>query len=618
MSKLSINSNIASLNAQRRFADSTSSLQKTFERLSSGLRINKASDDAAGLSISESLNVDARVANQAIRNVNDGISLLNVADSATNSLKNILTRMRELSTQASNGTMSDRQRSALDTENQALIIEYNRILDTTAFNGISLFSSGNQSIQIQAGYGSDGTISVNLPTTDTTGGTFQSQQQITTGGGPHSVQTIDVNNDGQLDLVSPDYAGGISVELGNGDGTFRSRITSTGGVNALFMTSGDLNGDGKVDLVTSNDTAGTATVLLGNGDGRFTQSSTQTLGANPREVALFDFNGDGKLDLLASIFNGPLSLSLGNGDGTFATAQTVGAALHTYGFEVKDINKDNKLDIIATNLNNVGVLLGNGNGTFGAPQTYAVGSNANSVDSADFNGDGNIDLVVANGVDNTVSLLLGNGSGGFGAQTTFASAPTTYMVRAIDVNADGYSDIVTAGNNASGELDVMMGNGDGTFKTKQAYSVGSGPLSFNFGDMNNDGNLDLVAPTTSGSYISVLFGNSPNGISHIGSINLGTRTDALAAQCQIDNKMKLLNTVTGVIGASMSRLEVASNTLKVSSENFSAARSQITDVDYAVEAAYLIRSQILQQAGASVLSQANQQPALAIRLLKGI
>ena len=118
MSSITINSNIASLNAQRRFAKSSQSLQDSFTRLSSGLRINRSSDDAAGLAIAESLNVDSRVFAQGIRNLNDGISLLNVAEAATGEISNILFRLRELATQSANGTLSKEQRGALD-ENSA-------------------------------------------------------------------------------------------------------------------------------------------------------------------------------------------------------------------------------------------------------------------------------------------------------------------------------------------------------------------------------------------------------------------------------------------------------------------------------------------------------------------
>lgn len=131
MSRLTINSNIASLNAQRSFGNATKRLSDSFTRLSSGLRINRAVDDAAGLSISESLKLDTRVFNQGIRNLNDGASVLSIADGALSELSSIMVRLNELAEQSANGTLGNRQRLALDQEAQSLAREYNRIARST-------------------------------------------------------------------------------------------------------------------------------------------------------------------------------------------------------------------------------------------------------------------------------------------------------------------------------------------------------------------------------------------------------------------------------------------------------------------------------------------------------
>ena len=166
---------------------SSAELSSNLERLSSGKRINHASDDAAGLAVSSTLNVTARIQTQAVRNVNDGISFLNVADGATSALKDILFRMRELSTQSSNGTFSNAQRQSIDKESQALQAEYGRILDTTSFNGIRVFGSGD--VVVQAGVGADAALLVNLASTVSTSehtgdGTFQAKQAFGTGAWP--------------------------------------------------------------------------------------------------------------------------------------------------------------------------------------------------------------------------------------------------------------------------------------------------------------------------------------------------------------------------------------------------------------------------------------------------
>lgn len=147
---LTINSNIQSLRVQRNLDATTTELSKVYERLSSGLRIVRASDDAAGLSIADRLKADQRIAGQAIRNTNDAISLVSIADGALSETGNILTRMVELAQQAANGTLSITQRAALSTEFVALGSEIGRIAVATTYNGISLLS-GSTSISIQVG-----------------------------------------------------------------------------------------------------------------------------------------------------------------------------------------------------------------------------------------------------------------------------------------------------------------------------------------------------------------------------------------------------------------------------------------------------------------------------------
>jgi flagellin len=153
---ITINTNIASLNAQRRLGSSTGQLQKAFERLSSGLRIVRASDDAAGLAIADSLRADQRIAAVAIRNANDGVSLVSIADGALSEIGSVLSRMAELAEQSANGVLTSTQRSALQSEFTALGSEIQRISTTTEFNGLQLLSGGAQ-VDLQIGFSSDST-----------------------------------------------------------------------------------------------------------------------------------------------------------------------------------------------------------------------------------------------------------------------------------------------------------------------------------------------------------------------------------------------------------------------------------------------------------------------------
>jgi flagellin len=156
---LNIATNTASLTAQRHLADSTSILNRSIERLSSGLRINTAADDAAGLAIADRLRADVRIATQAIRNANDGISAVSIGEKALGKGGEILARLAELASQSSTGTVSDSQRSAIQEEFTALVSEIDRISNTTTFNGVNLLSAGT-SVALQIGL--DGTATSRL------------------------------------------------------------------------------------------------------------------------------------------------------------------------------------------------------------------------------------------------------------------------------------------------------------------------------------------------------------------------------------------------------------------------------------------------------------------------
>ena len=156
---LRVNTNVASLNAQRHLYDTTSKFQKSMERLSSGLRINRSGDDAAGLAISESLKSDIRALQQASRNAADGISLVQTAEGSLDEVNSILLRLRELAEQAATETLGEDERTFLNNEFQALLDEIDRISLTAEFNGIKLLDGTALTLEVQVGIGTDATTS---------------------------------------------------------------------------------------------------------------------------------------------------------------------------------------------------------------------------------------------------------------------------------------------------------------------------------------------------------------------------------------------------------------------------------------------------------------------------
>ena len=160
---LSINTNVASLTAQRAMLNSNAGLETSFERLSTGKRINSASDDAAGLAIGKDLESRVSGLNQAIRNVNDGISMVQIAEGALDEVTSILQRMRDLAVQADNGSLTSTERGYLDAEHAKLATTLGSVIDQSQFNGTDLVDDSNATpITIQAGADASDTISISF------------------------------------------------------------------------------------------------------------------------------------------------------------------------------------------------------------------------------------------------------------------------------------------------------------------------------------------------------------------------------------------------------------------------------------------------------------------------
>lgn len=191
---LRVNTNVASINAQRNLAQTNARLGDNFRRLATGLRVANASDDAAGLAISERLRSQIRSLDQAKRNANDGISLAQTAEGALNEVSNVLVRLRELSVQAANGTVSDNDKATLNEEFSSLVSEINRISRSTEFNGIKLLDGTSSTVSFQVGIGTTNAIdqiSVSLSPALSTSLSLNSLDIGSTGDTSTAISTID-------------------------------------------------------------------------------------------------------------------------------------------------------------------------------------------------------------------------------------------------------------------------------------------------------------------------------------------------------------------------------------------------------------------------------------------
>ena len=360
------------------------------------------------------------------------------------------------------------------------------------------------------------------------------------GNTPDDLVVADFNGDGKLDLAVADNGnyltgdnGGVSILLGNGDGTFQPAQLVDAGNNPIFLAAGDFNGDGKTDIVVSDLGAlpsggnGNLTILLGNGDGTFQPPFTLSAGVTPSAMALGDFNGDGKRDIAVLDFgnfsgnNGAMYILLGKGDGTFQPPVLLNAGSGPAAIPVAivagDFNADGKLDLAvgSSDFNSpatstVSVFLSNGDGTFQPPVFYGVFEIPTSLAVGDLKGNGRIDLAVTAFVLNpglpqaasSIQVLSGNGDGTFqgpqdvsltyaygapelSSDFSLCTAEGVSIWRGIgiclplslhvaDVDGSGKASLIGIGGvqvPSGGGVFVLPGNGDGTFEGILGYNA---------------------------------------------------------------------------------------------------------------------------------------------------
>ncbi len=393
-------------------------------------------------------------------------------------------------------------------------------------------------------------------------GSFQAHVDYATNYYPFNVTIGDLNGDGHADIITADNYNSVSVLLGKGDGTFQPHVDYAAGSFPDGVALGDFNGDGRLDLVVSNECGsdpscqyaddGGISILLGNGDGTFQPQTQYATGSSPFSVTVADFNGDGRADLVTANASNTVGILLGNGDGTFGAVTNYGAGSIPTSVAVADFNGDGQPDIVAADRsgNTVTTLLGNGDGSFRSHIDFGAGAGPQSVATADFNHDGKMDLVVASQCGNDlnclspggVSVLLSNGDGTFQPHVDYESGYQPYSVAVGDFNGDGNADIAVVNScvnsGCQGGVSILLGNGDGTFQPHVDYAAGVRPVFIAAADLNGDGKLDLITANYCGSVsscqsngsVSVLLGNGDGTFrQHVDySAQVGTSSLAIA------------------------------------------------------------------------------------------
>jgi len=490
-----INSNIPSLTAQRNLNTSQSSLNTSLQRLSSGLRINSAKDDAAGLAISERFTTQIRGLNQAARNANDGISLAQTAEGDLAAITNNLQRIRELSVQSANATNSASDRVALQAEVSELISEIDRVSTTSAFNGVKLLDGSFSAQQFQVGANAGETVSISSIASSRTTDIGQANTATATGTkvtAALSANDLLINGVDVGAVANPGASGSLAADIASAITAADSQVTATVGQSEFAVGA----------FATVSDAAT-------NDDGVYTLTVE---GVNVIDVT--DIGGTGSSVTAANV-DTALGLTATTDLLTAAGVSFTGTAA---GGDLTFIKAD------GSNLN--------------LTETRTVGTGGSPA-------------------------LAGNGFANLGTGTATGSAEEF------------------------GKL---------TLTSSSALTIA--------------GNTPASAGLSAGTSNLVLSGTT------ISTTDISTVAGANAALASVDAALTSVNGSRAQLGAIQNRFDSVVSSIQTTSENLSASRSRIRDADFASETAQLTRAQILQQAGVSILGQANSLPQNALSLLQ--
>lgn len=659
-----INSNIMSLNAQRNLSMSQNEQNTAMERLTSGKRINSAADDAAGLSIANRMTSQINGLNQAVRNANDGASLIQTAEGALDESTNILQRMRELSIQSANGTYDSGNRGTLNAEVEQLVQELDRISETTAFNGQNILDGSLGKIDLQVGAEANQTIELNIGKMDSKSlGLGSTSVDIVGGENSLVADTTAVNNNdiminGQsIMAVGETWTGGTDDmdELIDKINTNVNGVTASTVASATASDVGDgILAEGETFKVTVSKLDGTTTdievtdtenmdqlvdKLNSEGGGLISASVTDdgklSITAENVESLAFTDGGSGTNGAGGTLATTTASIALSSDDGSDITIErgTTGTLsdLESFGFRESNNAGEIEGEAVDANAFAVGDLKINGVDV-GVSETGGLTDKVKAIN--DISSETGVTATEFTGVEIDTSTATGAWAAGdftLNGETITSGADLDALVTAINGATDSTGVTATlSGQNLLLEGDVSQikfGDAAGASDSGAALTAilgggvtvadGAGGIKLNSdsGGPISVEHKDAAAETKSGLLDANSAGEGAFG-SSLSSIDISTAAGAQKAIGTIDNALETINSTRGDLGAVSNRLDFTVNNLSNVAENVSAARSQIQDADFAAESANLSRAQVLQQAGTAMLAQANASSQNVLSLLQ--
>lgn len=588
---LTINTNSTSLVAQNNLGKSQSALSTSLQRLSSGLRINSAADDAAGLAISTRMSSQISGLSQAVRNANDGISLAQTADGAMASVSDALSRMRDLAVQSSNATNSASDRQALQGEVDQLVKQINTVASTTSFNGIKLLDGTFNSQSFQVGANQGQTLDVTAIASakaDSLGvGTTSSYSTSVLGvtaQGVISTGGITINGYG----IGPSVNDGVSAAGGNDSAISKAAaFNAVAGQTGVTATAGasSVSGIANTAQVAIAGTAANNIYVNNVKLGAIAAGAdVTTQGANVASAINAVANQTG-VTAVFSATTGAVSLTAADGRNISLIGTGTGAAIANTGLTVGAGGNVAGVANTAQTALTAGDLTING---------YDIGAVSKGTDVTT---QGANVAAAINAITSKTGVTATNAAGvltlstGVGQSITVGGATSK---AAATLAATGF-DLATP----AGLTNAAITRGNITLA-----SAGSAGITVGGSD------VALAGLTQATTAATASFGQG------VATVDISTAAGAQNAISTIDAALSTVNASRANLGAIQNRFTAVVSNLQTTSTNLSSAKSRITDTDFAAETANMTRNQILQQAGTAMLAQANALPQSVLSLLK--
>ena len=619
---LVINTNMAALNAQRHLGSTNSKLSKSLERLASGLRINSARDDAAGLAIASKLGSQVRGLNQAIRNANNAITLTQTAEGGLNTVTNILHRLRELAVQSASDDNTKSDRANLVNEGDNLVAELTRMVNTTEYNTQGLLDGSFTSkyFQVGANYSQKITFTISDARGKSIGGRAQYDANIA---------------DGILNAENGGFGASELKVNGYGVNGTSSTDDQYSVIEMMSSSIADYNATGEVSTVSGvyqfmiNNTQVSITIASAGTAGLVAASIVDTIvsainAASITNVSAFTIGSTWGIRAKGGV---DLQMATSTGAGEASTASNVlsifglNALFSMFGSaaasasDVTNANGQSSAIAKAASINEVKTQSGV---TATAQANIVTGTaaiSAGTISSGD---------VYINGINLGAATVIANdGTGALVSainaitSNTGVSASTDTSNKLVLTAADGRNIAITVKDDEeTGILEfgsaAQWTNNTALFRsTVRLTSEEQIDVTGTLSDLYENATTSPAVRTTATSKSIATDQSTYN----MASISIDTQINAEAALLTIDAAMNDLTSTRAEIGAVQNRLEFTVANLEVASENMSAARSRIMDADFAAETAVFTKTQIMVQAATAILAQANTLPQMALQLL---